>query len=494
MGSNPMMNVLGITEDQLRTPGWNGYGVTLDDKPKAAPSKGGGSAKPILNAFQAAFKFGAPEAYEQGRQRKLQGQLANAFKQNDLGTASNLLFDMGQIDNGLKVRDMQASVASDAKTQQLQGMQAFIGNLKSIPEAQRAQYLESNWNELAPLVGNVDFMTYWQQSGGDVSDASLMEDEALIRTQLGEAPAPAEAYTLAPGAIRFGGDNQVVASNPKPQGGNLQYGTGLHEVIGPDGNPMFVRTDNQGGLHPVQDYTPVPDAADSNSDRVQSTFVDQDGNLNLVMRDGTIRPSGMGVQNPFQITDVGGVPTAINRRTGEGMAISTPEEVGTNKATTETIVANEADRREAQKDLPVTLQNAEQSISTIKQAIEHPAFGARYGFASIAGIRPPVPGTPEAEVQGMLNQIGGQAFLEAFESLKGGGHITEIEGDKATAARTRMLYQAQSPEAARRAALEFIGYIETGMERARAQAQGAYAPQGANSKPLVYNPETGDFE
>ncbi|NQY98867.1 MAG: hypothetical protein HRT82_17070 [Henriciella sp.] len=73
-------------------------------------------------------------------------------------------------------------------------------------------------------------MTYWQQSGGDVSDASLMEDEALIRTQLGEAPPAADP---------------------------AKYGNQLHEVIGPDGNPVFVRTDDQGGVHQVDGYTPL---------------------------------------------------------------------------------------------------------------------------------------------------------------------------------------------------------------------------------------------
>ena len=356
------------------------------------------------------------------------------------------------------------------------------------------------------LMGGLGLLTGDKRSGPGYMLQSLSQGIANKQARTKEAeqqakmdkfaegltPEQAALFGIAPEAFAGSMAKQMFA---KPESADpATYGNSLHEVIGPDGKPMFVRTDNRGGIHPVEDYAPPPDSAANTTDRVQSTFVDANGNLQMVMRDGSIRGSGMGVQNPYQITDVGGVPTAIDRRTGQGINISTPEEVGGNQATIETIVGNESDRRVAQKDLPITLQNAEQSVSTIKQAIEHPAFGARYGFASLAGLRPPIPGTAEAEVQGLLNQIGGQAFLEAFESLKGGGHITETEGDKATAARTRMLYQAQSPEAARRAALEFIGYIETGIERAKAEAEGAYAPQGQGAKPLVYNPATGDFE
>lgn len=456
-----MQNALSV-----RTPDWNGYGVTNDDTAQVRTMEKRGLKKgPVMNALSAAFKFGAPEAYEQGRQRKLKGQLGEALKSEDYGNASNLLIDMGQYDAGMKMRDAQQSRAGEASTQKAQQLMSLTENLMQIPEDRRGQYLMENWQQFEPIVGT-DFMTHWQKTGGDVSDASLGEDLAALRTQLGVG-APGKTAT---------------------------FGTAMHEVIGPDGNPMFVRTDNQGGVHPVEGYTPPPDAVTTNQDRVQSTFTDANGNLQMVMRDGSIRSSGMGVQNPFQITDVGGVPTAIDRRTGQGMAVSTPEEVGGNQATIETIADNEQYRRETQRDLPTTIRNAEQSIDTIKQAIEHPGFGSRYGWSSVSGIIPPIPSSDGAAAQGMLDQIGGQAFLEAFESLKGGGHITEIEGDKATAARTRMLYYAQSPEAARQAAQEFIGYIEKGIKSAKAESSSAYAPQGADAPALVYNPETGDFE
>jgi len=56
--------------------------------------------------------------------------------------------------------------------------------------------------------------------------------------------------------------------------------------------------------------------------------------------------------------------------------------------------------------------------------------------------------------------------LQAFESLKGGGHITEIEGQKATQAIGR-LDASQSPEDYRNALTELKGLLQLGMERER---------------------------
>lgn len=70
------------------------------------------------------------------------------------------------------------------------------------------------------------------------------------------------------------------------------------------------------------------------------------------------------------------------------------------------------------------------------------------------------PLAPEAaRARSRIQQIQGQAFLQAFESLKGGGQITEIEGQKAEAAIAR-LNTAQSAEDFRAALVELKGIIE----------------------------------
>jgi hypothetical protein len=71
-------------------------------------------------------------------------------------------------------------------------------------------------------------------------------------------------------------------------------------------------------------------------------------------------------------------------------------------------------------------------------------------------------------------QVEGRAFLEAFEALKGGGAITEIEGAKATQAISRM-NKAQSEVEYVKAARELQDIVRKGVERARAKAGGGAA-------------------
>jgi hypothetical protein len=65
----------------------------------------------------------------------------------------------------------------------------------------------------------------------------------------------------------------------------------------------------------------------------------------------------------------------------------------------------------------------------------HPGFNSAVGFG--LGERF-VPGTSASDFQSRFEEIKGGAFLEAFESLKGAGSISEKEGEKATTAITRM--------------------------------------------------------
>lgn len=53
-------------------------------------------------------------------------------------------------------------------------------------------------------------------------------------------------------------------------------------------------------------------------------------------------------------------------------------------------------------------------------------------------LLPNYPGGGAADAQARIDQLLGQSFMQAYETLKGGGVITEIEGAKATAAITRM--------------------------------------------------------
>lgn len=123
----------------------------------------------------------------------------------------------------------------------------------------------------------------------------------------------------------------------------------------------------------------------------------------------------------------------------------------------------------ARVNLPATLFKAEQSLSVIDQMINHPGRETATGLSGTLDPRNYFGGTDAKNFQVMAKQLEGKAFLEAFESLKGGGQITEIEGAKATQAMAR-LDRAQSDAEYVAALKELRGVIAAGIERAKQKA------------------------
>jgi hypothetical protein len=101
----------------------------------------------------------------------------------------------------------------------------------------------------------------------------------------------------------------------------------------------------------------------------------------------------------------------------------------------------------------------------------HPGFNSAVGFG--LGERF-VPGTSASDFQSRFEEIKGGAFLEAFESLKGAGSISEKEGEKATTAITRMSL-AQSEKEFMAAARDLQDVVRTGVKNAKNRASQAGA-------------------
>jgi hypothetical protein len=137
---------------------------------------------------------------------------------------------------------------------------------------------------------------------------------------------------------------------------------------------------------------------------------------------------------------------------------------------------------EAKAQLPKVIANAEIAVDLIDQLIGKQRLNekgevidstpAHKGFSEVVGAGLGtrfIPGTSGASADALLDQILGGVYLEAFETLKGGGQITEKEGQAATAAKSRMS-RAQSEEEFIKAAREYQRIVMTGVERARQKA------------------------
>lgn len=135
----------------------------------------------------------------------------------------------------------------------------------------------------------------------------------------------------------------------------------------------------------------------------------------------------------------------------------------------------------AAANLPTIVQNAENSLSTLDALQRHPGIGGIFG---VRGAIPNIPGSAAADAAAIRDQVLGAAFLEAFNTLKGGGQITEVEGKKATSAITRL----QSPTISLREAMTAIQdlkqVIRAGVVKAKKQAA-LGLPQGAPAGGVV---------
>lgn len=137
---------------------------------------------------------------------------------------------------------------------------------------------------------------------------------------------------------------------------------------------------------------------------------------------------------------------------------------------------------EARAALPQVNASANELLSSIDSLANDQYLGNMLGPID---SRTPNLTSDAARVQSKMDQIGGQAFMQAFNNLRGAGQITEQEGAKATAAMGR-LNTAQS-EADYRAALdELRGVVQRAVETARQKAGvGTVAPPASGPQPGV---------
>lgn len=161
------------------------------------------------------------------------------------------------------------------------------------------------------------------------------------------------------------------------------------------------------------------------------------------------------------------------------------QRMGAARATGEAIAKGDVAAVQA---LPKVIGDAELAVGLLDQMIgkrddkgrlmggskPHPGFKPAVGMGGlgtlgIPGLAQITPGTDAANFKTLYDQVMGASFSEAFETLKGGGAITEKEGTKATAARNRMSL-AQSEDEFIRAALEYRDIVAKGVERAQAKA------------------------
>lgn len=134
---------------------------------------------------------------------------------------------------------------------------------------------------------------------------------------------------------------------------------------------------------------------------------------------------------------------------------------------------------EQEMSAPGDLAAADQAIGIIDQITSHPAIEMGTGFSSYGNA---VRGTPGYDFQNLVEQAKSGAFLTAIDQLKGMGALSNMEGQAATAAVTRM-DTATSKEAFLKAVADYRAIVERGRMKAQARINGGAAP-AASDDPL----------
>lgn len=185
------------------------------------------------------------------------------------------------------------------------------------------------------------------------------------------------------------------------------------------------------------------------------------------------------------------------------------------------IFAKSEEQRQADlKALPGNLEQANMAIKTIDEMIgdarlndkgeivyqkydpvskkyvegkqPHGGFENYVGATMFPGLRF-IEGTETASFEPLYKSIKGQAFLDAFQRLKGGGQITEVEGQKATEALLK-LDKAQNEKDFIKYAREFQENLQRGMELAKNKAGVSKEYRSPVNQPaLRWNPQTNSW-
>jgi hypothetical protein len=177
-------------------------------------------------------------------------------------------------------------------------------------------------------------------------------------------------------------------------------------------------------------------------------------------------PEGVKISSGVDKVDLGTQWGIIDKRTGQ-MVGTQPKDIAGKESAEK--------RGQAQGTAQAALANgadidAEETKKKIDQFINNKGFNEVFG--QLDQYRPKWShSNAGADALARYEQLTGVSFLSAYQMLKGGGAITDIEGQKAGAAMAR-LNRAQGEEEAKQALLDFKEAVDTGLRKLRRAANG----------------------
>jgi hypothetical protein len=175
----------------------------------------------------------------------------------------------------------------------------------------------------------------------------------------------------------------------------------------------------------------------------------------------------------LQMVEYGGGKGILNKSTGDLRQVTSAEQEAAGAAqvagaTSAAKTSGEATATAA-IDLPRVEDNSKQILALLDKIEKHPGRKTATGASSMIPVDR-LAGTEARNFVSLTNQLRGKQFLEAFNSLKGGGQITEVEGKKAEDAISTIQDRGQSEEAYLEAISELRDVVNDATVRARKKA------------------------
>jgi hypothetical protein len=197
-------------------------GQPLQTPQMATPAQAPKKRNPVMNALSAVFEYGAPEAFEAGRQKRMTRDVGNALAGGDYAGAANTYLKGGNIEQGLAVRGMAQEQETARRQQEAQGIVSLF----------------SNGPEMVNRVAMEDPAGFERMTG-------MTADEYLQAAgRFGDGGAEFAKYALAKAQAELG---ETATTN--------EYGAPM-EAVDAQGNPVFVQWSKTGEVRPLEGYRP----------------------------------------------------------------------------------------------------------------------------------------------------------------------------------------------------------------------------------------------
>lgn len=455
---------------------------------------------------------------EMGRQRGQQNQLAQLASQSygaPQESQNALLSQMAAIDpRAAQAQQGQFQQEEDRTGQQLRGYVDYVnkarasGNPMAVNAALRAG---------APLIQRLTGKTLPTEWTPDM-DAGWAELEAKVAMSPAGAGGAGVQSTYIDGegnrvAIMRDGSTQVLGKNdagatqqtiniPGPDGRPAQYtfdrrtgnyvpaGQGMGapqqqapaapattQFMGPDGTPVQIGNDipehvRQQILANPQAFQDVPDGTQAQMpDRPVQQF-SGGGQVASAPQAGS-QFVGRRPEDEAAAVEAAKLQTQLGFMPAQ-------QQIETRGAVDRATQLNQLETAaDTVSSAPGAIATLQQSVDSIDALLNSPNLERVVGIGSVNPLNL-VPGTEARGLIARADQIAGQSFLAAFNQLKGGGAITEREGEAATKAMAR-LDRSQGIEDYRTALNELKSAIAPAIERQRSSLARAQQTVGGGA-------------